>query len=83
LARHRRGQYLPSGELPRFEAPAPKVPQGCFAVQIVLDDLDQSKFPIGAQGIAAIYTSDGIWMAVRTIDVRGRTWLNWLYAMTY
>jgi len=77
------GQYLPSGELPKFEAPAPKVPQGCFAVQIVLDDPNQSQFPIGAQGNAAIYTSDGKWMALRKIDVRSRTWLNWLYPMPF
>jgi hypothetical protein len=32
-------------------------PQRQYAVKIVLDDPEQSKFPIGAQGIAAIYTS--------------------------
>ncbi len=53
--------------------------QGHFAVQIVLDDPEQSQFLIGAQGTAAIYTSPGGWGAVRKIEIRGRTWLNWLY----
>ena len=34
-----------------------EVPQGQFAVAITLDDADQSKFPIGTQGRAAIYTN--------------------------
>ena len=50
------GQYLPSGNLPVFHPEPPKIPQGCFAVAIVFDDPDQSKFPIGAQGVAAVYT---------------------------
>jgi multidrug resistance efflux pump len=74
------GQLLPSGDLPKF-SPAPNVPQGQFAVQIVMDDPDESKFPIGAQGAAAIYTSEGAWAALRKIGIRGRTWLNWLYPL--
>ena len=50
------GQYLPSGSLPVFHPDPPKIPQGCFAVAILFDDPDQSKFPIGAQGVAAVYT---------------------------
>jgi multidrug resistance efflux pump len=75
-----RGQMLPSGELPTFN-PAPPGPQGQFAVQIILDDPDQSMFPIGAQGAAAIYTTEGAWAALRRIGIRGRTWLNWLYPL--
>jgi multidrug resistance efflux pump len=75
-----RGQMLPSGQLPTFN-PAPPGPQGQFAVQISLDDPDESKFPIGAQGAAAVYTSEGAWAVLRRIGIRGRTWLNWLYPL--
>jgi multidrug resistance efflux pump len=76
------GQMLPSGELPKFN-PTPNVPQGQFAVQIGLDDPDQSKFPIGAQGAAAVYTSQGGWAALRRICIRGRTWAAWLYPLNF
>jgi len=77
------GQMVPSGDLPKFQPLPPKTPQGLFAVQIVLDGEDQSQFPIGAQGTAAIYTSDGGWAALRRIEIRGRTWLNWLYPLPF
>jgi multidrug resistance efflux pump len=77
------GQMLPSGDLPKFNPPPKDAPQGRFAVQIVMNDDDQSQFPIGAQGTAAIYTSDGSWAALRRIEIRGRTWLNWLYPMPF
>src|SRR6185436_8726949 len=64
------GQYLPSGDLPKFNPPPPEAPQGRFAVQIVLDDPDQTKFPIGAQGAAAIYTSGGGFAVLRRIGIR-------------
>jgi len=75
------GQYLPSDEIPKFSLPAPNVPQGQFAVKIILSDPDQSKFPIGTQGSAAIYTNGehGAWAALRKISIRARSWLNWLY----
>ena len=64
------GQYLPSGNLPVFHPEPPKIPQGCFAVAIVFDDPDQSKFPIGAQGVAAVYTEGmkGPWAALRRVS---------------
>ena len=37
----------------------PELPQGSYAVQITFDDSDQTRFPIGAQGAAAIYV-DGL-----------------------
>jgi multidrug resistance efflux pump len=77
------GQLLPSGDLPKFNPAPPNAPQGCFAVQIVLDAEDQSQFPIGTQGAAAIYTSDGAWAALRRIAIRGRTWMNWLYPLPF
>ncbi len=65
------GQMLPSGTLPDFSAVPPKVPQGQFAVAIRLDDPDQSKFPIGTQGRAAIYTNPHSgFVVLRKIGIR-------------
>ena len=79
------GQYLPSDEIPKFQQPAPNVPQGQYAVKILLDGANQSKFPIGAQGSAAIYTSGehGAWAALRKISIRAHSWLNWLYPINF
>ena len=76
------GQYLPSDEIPKY-APPPDVPQGQYVVKIVVDDPDQSKFPIGAQGAAAIYVDGdkGSWAALRKISIHARSWLNWLYPL--
>ena len=73
------GQYLPSDEIPKYEPPPPNIPQGQYAVKIIIDDADQSKFPIGAQGAAAIYVDGdkGSWAALRKIAIRSRTWLAW------
>jgi multidrug resistance efflux pump len=73
------GQYLPSDDIPKFHQPDPRIAQGQYAVRIILADADQSKFPIGAQGIAAIYTSQGAWAVLRRISIRAHSWLNWLY----
>src|SRR5271165_4439650 len=77
------GQYLPSDEIPKYEPPPPTVPQGQYAVKIIVDDPDQSKFPIGAQGVAAIYVDGdkGSWAALRKIAIRSRTWVAWLYPL--
>jgi multidrug resistance efflux pump len=77
------GQMLPSGDLPKFDPPPPKTPQGRFAVQIVMDDEDQAKFPIGAQGTAAIYVDQGGFADLRRIEIRAYTWLNWLYPIPF
>jgi multidrug resistance efflux pump len=77
----RAGQYLPSDELPRFHQSDPRFGQDQYAVKIVLNDPDQSKFPIGAQGTAAIYTSQGAWAVLRKISIRAHSWLNWIYPM--
>lgn len=78
-------QYLPSGHIPRFEPRPPEWPQNCYAVKIVFDDEDQSKFPIGAQGATAIYTGGmkGGWAALRRISIRTHSWLNWLYPLPF
>lgn len=74
------GQMLPSGTLPKFD-PAPKdLPQGQFAVAIHIDEKDQTKFPIGTQGRAAIYTDpSSTFVFLRKIGIRAYTWFNWLY----
>ena len=79
------GQYLPSDEIPKFQQPAPNVPQGQYAVKILLDGANQTEFPIGAQGTAAIYTSGehGAWAALRKISIRAHSWLNWLYPINF
>jgi multidrug resistance efflux pump len=79
------GQYLPSDEIPKFQALNPNVPQGQYAVKILLDDLDQWKFSIGAQGSATVYTSGehGAWAALRKISIRAHSWFNWLYPINF
>jgi len=79
------GQYLPSAEIPKFGPLPANTPQGQYAVKILMDDPDQSKFPIGAQGIAAIYTSGehGGWAALRKVSIRAHSWFNWLYPINF
>jgi multidrug resistance efflux pump len=79
------GQYLPSDEVPKFQQPAPNVPQGQYPVKILLDDPDQSRFPLGAQGAAAIYTGGehGAWAALRKISIRAHSWANWVYPINF
>ena len=50
-------------------------------MQIHLDDKDQEKFPIGAHGVAAIYTGGGGFAVLRKISIRAHAWLNWLYPL--
>ncbi|MEZ4413749.1 MAG: efflux RND transporter periplasmic adaptor subunit [Gemmatimonadales bacterium] len=73
------GQYLPSGTLPVFRPLPPEAPQGMYAVRIDMDSTEQSLFPIGAQGTAAIYTGSAAWSVLRRVSIRTHTWLNWLY----
>jgi multidrug resistance efflux pump len=79
------GQYLPSDEIPKFQPLNPSVPQGQYAVKILLDDADQLKFPIGAQGSMAIYAGgeQGAWAALRKISIRAHSWFNWLYPINF
>jgi multidrug resistance efflux pump len=74
------GQLLPSGTLPDFEPVSPDVPQGQFAVAIQIDDPDPSRFPIGTEGRATIYTNPKSGFAyLRKIGIRAYSWFNWLY----
>jgi multidrug resistance efflux pump len=79
------GQYLPSDEVPKFQPLNPTVPQGQYAVKIVFNDPEQSKFPIGAQGSTAIYTGGeyGTWAVLRKISIRAHSWFNWLYPINF
>ena len=78
------GQYQPSENIPTFDAVNPQLPQGQFAVKIGLDAGVKGRFPIGAQGGAAIYTSDhGGFVALRRIQMRMTTWFKWLYPMPF
>nr|WP_010131577.1 efflux RND transporter periplasmic adaptor subunit [Microbulbifer agarilyticus] len=74
------GQLLPSGKLPKFHFRPLEMPQGQFVVAIRMDGDDQSKFPIGTQGRAAIYTdtSSGF-VILRKIGIRAYSWANYLY----
>ncbi|WP_193164427.1 HlyD family secretion protein [Microbulbifer hainanensis] len=75
-----RGQMLPSGRLPRFVYKPEELPQGQFVVAIRLDGDDQSKFPIGTQGRAAIYTNPSSgFVVLRKVGIRVYSWANWLY----
>ena len=80
---NREGQYIPSGYLPRFTVLPPEIPQKHFAVIVTLDDRDQSKFPIGAQGAVAVYVHGGGFAALRRIGIRAHSWLNWLYPIPF
>jgi len=74
------GQLLPSGIMPDWKPVAPDFPQGQFAVAIHIEDADQSKFPIGTQGRAAIYTNPKSgFVILRKIGIRAYSWFNWLY----
>ena len=74
------GQFLPSGRLPNFHYVPTELPQGQFAVAISMDGADQSKFPIGTQGRATIYTNPkSAFVVLRKIGIRSYTWLNWIY----
>ena len=77
------GQYLPTDEIPKFHPADPNIPQGQYAAKIIIDDPDQSKFPIGAQGAAAILVDGdkGPWTALRKVALYSRTWLVWVYPL--
>jgi hypothetical protein len=46
-----------------------------------MENKNQGLFPIGAQGAAAIYTSNGGFAAMRRIVIRTYSWFNFLYPM--
>jgi multidrug resistance efflux pump len=77
------GEYLPSDVIPKFYPTNPTQPQGEFAVKIYLNNPSQVGLPMGAQGVAAIYTSGGGFAVLRKITIRMHSWFNWLYPMPF
>ncbi|MBI4892959.1 MAG: HlyD family secretion protein [Acidobacteria bacterium] len=78
------GQYLPTDVIPKFRPGDPEAPQGQFAVQIALDERGAARFPIGGQGIAVIYTSDGGgFVFLRRIAIRMNAWFYWLCPLPF
>ena len=77
------GEYLPSDVIPKFYPANPTQPQGEFAVKIYLNYPSQVGLPMGAQGVAAIYTSGGGFAVLRKIAIRMHSWFNWLYPMPF
>jgi hypothetical protein len=78
------GQYLASDEIPKFHPLGPDIPQGQYAVKIVVDDPDPSKFQTGAQASAAIRMGETeAWAALREFSIRAHSWFNWLYPMPF
>ena len=77
------GTVAPKWRPTQLSYASPNLPQGRFAVAIVLDADEAIRFPIGAQGAAAIYTSNGPWAAPAVLEsVRGRgSW--WLYPVPF
>ena len=77
------GQFLPSDQLPALMPQDPHLDRGQYAVQIRMDG-DEGRFPIGAHGTAAIYTSTtGGFAALRRIALRAHSWLNWLFPLNF
>jgi hypothetical protein len=75
------GQYLPSDQLPSFSFDDPHFLRGQYAVKISLAPADQARLTIGTHGVAAIYTGNGGFAALRRIVIRSYTWFNWLYPL--
>jgi multidrug resistance efflux pump len=77
------GQFLPSGTMHSYRPPPPplELPQGQFAVKIVFDEPDQSLFPIGGEGIAAIYTEETSFAYLRRVALRTKAWGYFLYPL--
>lgn len=74
------GQMLPSGVLPDFQYKSAQLPQGQFALAIHIDEKDQSMFPLGTQGRAAVYTNPhSSFRVLRKVAIRSYSWFNWLY----
>lgn len=75
------GQFLPSGTMSTYYPPPIEAPQGQFAVKILFNDADQTQFPIGGQGIAAIYTEHTSFAYLRRVAIRIKAWGYWLYPL--
>lgn len=77
----RKGQYLPSGDLPLF----PDIPihtEIRLPVKITLDDPDV-RLPIGVEGATLILTSDSPFTWLGQISLRTYTWARWVYPLPF
>lgn len=75
----RRGQFLPSGNLPVFpDVPLPNETR--IAVKITLDDPDVF-LPIGIGGATLILTGDSPFTWLGQISLRTYTWARWVYPL--
>ena len=77
----RKGQFLPSGELPLF----PDIPldnEVRLPVKITLDD-PTVRMPIGAGGATLILTSDNPFTWLGQISLRTYTWARWVYPLPF
>lgn len=75
----RRGQFLPSGDLPLF----PDIPihtEVRLPVKITLDD-PTVRLPIGGGGATLILTSDSPFTWLGQISLRTYTWARWVYPL--
>lgn len=75
----RRGQYLPSGDLPLF----PDIPlytETRMPVKITLDDTTV-RLPIGGNGATLILTDDNPFTWLGQISLRTYTWGRWIYPL--
>lgn len=77
----RRGQFLPSGELPEFPD-LPVTPDVRLPVKISVDD-PTVRLPIGAGGATVILTSDNPFTWLGQISLRTYTWARWLYPLPF
>jgi multidrug resistance efflux pump len=75
----RRGQFLPSGNLPLF----PDIPvhtEVRMPVKITLDD-PKVRLPIGVGGATLILTSDSPFTWLGQISLRTYSWARWVYPL--
>ncbi len=77
----RRGQFVPSGNLPVFPD-LPVYREVRFPVKITLDD-PSVRLPIGAAGATLILTSDNPFTWLGQISLRTYTWSRWLYPLPF
>ena len=79
------GQYLPTDEIPKFHPPPPNVPQGQYAVKILLNGANQTEFPIGAQGDCGHLHErrTRCWQRCARFPSASHSWLNWLYPINF
>ena len=75
------GVFLPDDRSAHVSAAGSPHGGGLFTVKVRLDAPDQKAFPIGAQGIAAIYTGSGRFAALRRVSIRAYSWGNLLFPL--